>query len=226
MYKFLIILVFISSFSLQLFSGCQTAGNLQRSKTSGIYGKIEVYPPGLGKELTLKLSGSNSILQLDENGNYYFGDIEPGSYDLEITVPGLVKHFLKKVDAVADSITIVTPSQIRSNDSYPDIAYAFVRIKKIFPLRFGSLSGYVYMDNKVPAPNAIVYLKNTFWKTKADSSGFFKIERVLQGKYELYSTYFRKPENTFLSATVYPVIIHPDSLTQVNNVQLELPFIE
>lgn len=225
MHKFLIILVFISSFSLQLFSGCQTAGNLQRSKTSGIYGKIEVYPPGLGKELTLKLSGSKSILQLDENGNYYFGDIEPGSYDLEITLPGLVKHFLKKVEAVADSITIVSTGQIRSDDLSKYIDCEFVRVKKIFPLRFGSLSGYIYYYN-VPAPKAYVYLKHTYWYTKADSSGFFKIERILPGQYELYSTHFHKPENTFLSATIDSVIIYPDSLTHINNVQLEVPFIE
>lgn len=219
MLKNLKFLIIISSISFLLFAQCGTGGRIQSPKTGGIFGKLNTSPISSIKDLQIKISTTNTILRLDENGNYYFNNVLPGIYDLDVTIPGFTKHILKNVVVKSDSITIVSTRQLRINDLEEDLTYGYARVKKISPLKYGSLSGHLYVATNVPSPNTTVFIEGTFWNTVTDSSGFFKIEGILPGQYHLFST------NYELMITNYPFIIYPDSTTNVK-VELEHPNIE
>lgn len=185
--------------------------------SGSVYGKLEIVPHINFDSVKVSLLQTNQSLTPDCNGTYYFESVQPGTYKLKIDIPVLGSFTTTDIVVYPDTITVVIQNyhnrQI-NNQSNKILVCNTIKRKKLSPLKFGSISGYVYDIDKNPAINTEVILFNTFWLTnwltKTDSTGFFEINKILPGEYKIFSS------NNIHYIAESEVIIFPDSTINTN----------
>lgn len=187
------VLVLFSACCLCIGTTCVNIFNNQGLEAiGGIYGflKIELFgkilPPTLAK---VYVEGTNLFSSPDSTGIFYFPKIKVGRYTLIGRAAEFADYVVESVEVAEDSISIVSIASL-VEQSFPEKhVWDGIKIKRVNVRRKGSMAGRVYDSHTGEhVAGAYVIIRGTFWGTVTDSSGNYRINNILLGKYTAFSS--------------------------------------
>ena len=157
---------------------------MQETNTGAIFGKVGFYKSKNNSPIIVILIEKNKIIETDREGYFYINNLKPGLYNLKIHVDGLKDHFADSIRVIKDKISCVLPIYINKMENEKNNWSIIEYQKKIEPIRYGKIEGYVvYEHDGIPKPNATILYGGLLWEEESDSSGYFKIDKVVPGHY-------------------------------------------
>lgn len=157
-----------------------------------IYGflKIElpgkILPPTFAK---VYVEGTDLISSPDTTGIFYFPKVKVGRYTLIGRAPEFADYVIENVEVAEDSISIVSMASL-IKQSFPEKRIRDgTKIKGVDVRRKGSMAGRASDSHtREYIAGAYVIIRGTFWATVTDSSGNYRIKKILPGKYTAFSS--------------------------------------
>ena len=160
-------------------------------KDGAIFGKVAYLETGNIKPFKITLMGANKIVQADSEGYFYINNLKPGLYDLKIQIEGLIDHFAEKINELSSKISCIGTLYIeRSLDGI--IEWGIIEYQEnIAPIKYGKIEGYIVDSYNRYVPNTLISYNydKYLWDGKSDSTGYFKISKVVPGQYQYISAY-------------------------------------
>jgi len=197
--------------------------NKPKIKDGAIFGKVTFYNAKNIKPFKITLMGTNKIVQPDGEGYFYINNLKPGLYDIKIQTEGLIDHSAEQIEVLNSKITCLQPFYVDRLDTVKEkIEWDLLEYqKKIEPIKYGKIEGYIVDMNGRPVKNARVsyndnkylYLWNgksgkCLWEGKSDSKGYFKINKVVPGNYPEISVH------GWMTKAVN-IVVKPNRITRV-----------
>ena len=202
---------------------CIQPNNKPKIKDGAIFGKVAFYNAKNIKPFKITLMETNKIIQPDDEGYFYINNLKPGIYNIKIQAEGLIDHSAEQIEVLYSKITCLQPFYIDRLDTVKEkIEWDLLEYqKKIEPIKYGKIEGYIVDMNGRPVKNALVsyndnkylYLWNgksgkCLWEGKSDSKGYFKINKVVPGNYPEISVH------GWMTKAVN-VVVRPNRITRV-----------
>lgn len=186
--------------------------------TGGIYGALQIksinhHAKYLSPTLaTVYIEGTELFTKPDSLRIFYFPEVKPGKYTLIGKAPGFADYFVEEVEVHDDSLSIVEMFSLRKQSFPEKRAWDGIKIKKVDVRRKGNMAGRVYDSNTGEhVAGAYIIVKGTFWGTVTDSSGNFRMNAILAGKYAAFSGF-----GAYHRTVIYSIRIAPDSTSLVD----------
>lgn len=165
--------------------------NRPKIKDGAIFGKVAFYNAKNIKPFKITLMGTNKIIQPDGEGYFYINNLKPGIYNLKIQIEGLNDHYAQKINVLSGRISCLGTLYIeRSLDGI--IEWGIIEYQKnIESIKYGKIEGYIVDNFNRYVSNALISYKDGqyLWDGKSDSTGYFKINKVIPGSYPGISVY-------------------------------------
>ncbi|MDP4114997.1 MAG: carboxypeptidase-like regulatory domain-containing protein [Bacteroidota bacterium] len=197
--------------------------NRPKIKDGAIFGKVAFYNVKNTKPFEITLMETNKVVEHDSEGYFYINSLKPGIYNLRIQTEGLMDHSAEKIEVLNGMITCLQPFYMDRLDTVKGkIEWDLLEYqKKIEPIRYGKIEGYIVDLNGRPVQNALIsYNDNKYpslgnekdgkclWEGKSDSNGYFKINKVVPGHYPEISVHGWMTKAT-------NIVVRPNHITRV-----------
>ena len=145
--------------------------------------------------ISIYVAETEVLASAEDDGTFYFPDLDSGRYTLIAEGKGFMKAMTTDIEVVEDSLTF---ARVFINDT-TEVVYKTsgnFKIREV-PLKDrGHIEGYLSLklsrneddglvDVVMPLEGAIVSLARTAYMAETDSLGYFRIEGVISGMYEL-----------------------------------------
>jgi hypothetical protein len=156
-------------------------------KSGAIFGKVVYIEAKNTKPVIITIMGTDKIAQADSEGYFYINNLKPGLYNLEIQMEDLNVRCAEGINVMSGKITCL--GTVNINQSLVGEKLWWWGIieyqKKVEPVKYGSIEGYILDEDGKPVPNALItYNDDKYpWDGKSDSAGYFKINKVIPGYY-------------------------------------------
>lgn len=192
MYKyFFIFFVYLTS--------CLPFQNLVKSEGE-VYGWLSLNPKPKKismmkafSKVTITIKPYGKKITPDSNGIFYTDKIPVGTYSIEATSPNYRSTIIEDVEILKDSISIVyfnngiSKTYDYNNEHPVREEWKKVRIKSVNINSPGKICGTVkdIDSSEILSKFTNVIVRDTFWGTSVDSTGYYCIENILPGEYTL-----------------------------------------
>ncbi|MDP4117087.1 MAG: hypothetical protein Q8903_13200, partial [Bacteroidota bacterium] len=161
--------------------------NKPKTKTGAIFGKVAFLETKNIKPFKIILMGTSKIVQPDSEGYFYINNLKPGIYDIKIQTEGLIDQYAEKITVLKNKITCLIPVYIDLAVT-EKIQYVILNYqKRIEPIKYGKIEGYFVDTDGNPVSNAYLCYHGHLLGGKSDSSGYFRINKIIPGHYKYIS---------------------------------------
>ena len=174
-----------------LLAGCAFApAEDDRTRTGDLYGKLHVASVELASPEggLVRVEGTDLAARADADGLFYIPDVPVGTHHLVASLEGFKDRTMEGVEVGADSISFVINLNV-TNAPHPAVrSWAGRKIARVPLSKRGSMAGTVYSQGR-PRPDASVSIPGTFWSTRTDSLGRYRIDGILSGAYSAFAAW-------------------------------------
>ena len=190
--------------------------NKPKPKNGAIFGKVAFLEAKNIKSFKIILMSTDKVVNPDSEGYFYINNLKPGKYNLKIQMEDSIDRYAEGINVQSDKISCLGTLYTERALSVGKIEWGIIEYqKKIEPVKYGKIEGYIINEKGKPVPNALITYNNDKcpWDGKSDSTGYFKINKVIPGHYPEISVEYRG--KVYMDIKV--------RLNQISRVKLELP---
>lgn len=182
-----------------------------------VYGKVGIQ----GREFDMEsvkviIDETDLVAEVDENGIFYFPNINPGTYTIRARLDNYADDILENVEINKDSLTFIPSFFLRISSTAIRSTWEGAKIKRVTLEDLGCIEGQV-TSSAIPITNAIVHIPGTFWLVRTDDNGRYNL-KVLIGQYDARSFKAADPSNEhgFHPTQFLNVIVNREKSSLVN----------